>query len=104
MPQWLDSLKMSKKKAAANRPIKKKVTSMITEIQTIDAHGFSTSEYRYEPTVSEDDEPIAVPLTCGQCDYYKAGSNLTTGNCTLLGKERRSSSLACPQIFVTCPF
>lgn len=74
-----------------------------TEIQTIEAFGGQYTEYRYEPD-EPDDEPIATPITCGQCDYYQAGSKLSQGNCTLLRQIRGSGDTACPQLAIAAPF
>lgn len=105
---YLGYNKEVRKKAATNRPTQKNNTSMITEkyeIQTIDAHGIACTEYRYEPSVIEDDEPIEAPLVCGQCDYYQSSkADNIVGHCTLTRKARRSYSLACPKVFITCPF
>lgn len=78
---------------------------MLHEIQTVEAHGIVCAEYRYELSEVEDDQPLEIPLVCGQCDYYAASKTDTAvGHCTLTGKVRRSSSLACPEVFVTSPF
>lgn len=68
------------------------------EASTIEAHGIPYTEYRYEPEIV-DDQPVEVPLVCGQCDYYRV-SNI----CALTSFKRQSSSLACPEIKITCPF
>lgn len=73
------------------------------EIQTIEAFGIPYLEYRCEAELP-DDEPIATSLTCGQCDYYRAGNKLSQGNCTLLKKVRGSGNTACPQLAITPPF
>lgn len=73
------------------------------EIQTIEAFGIPYIEYRYEPELP-DDEAMVASLTCGQCDYYQPGSQLSKGNCTLVDQARGSSSLACPQVSITAPF
>ncbi len=74
------------------------------EVQTIEAHGMMCAEYRYEPEIPDDQE-IEIALTCGQCDHYIADkAGLTMGRCTLTGKTRRSTSLACHKIYVTSPF
>ncbi len=78
---------------------------MIYEIQTVEAHGIACAEYRYEPSEFEDDQPLEVPLVCGQCDHYSASkTDIAVGHCALTGKVRRSCSLACPKVFVTSPF
>jgi hypothetical protein len=52
-----------------------------------------------------DDEPIAIPLCCPQCDFYFASKvELGWGCCTLDERTRKSSDLACSKIRVTCPF
>lgn len=72
--------------------------------QTIEAHGVTCIEYRYEPETLDDPEP-EFALTCGQCDYYIADkADLTVGCCALTKKTKRSCSLACSQILVTSPF
>jgi hypothetical protein len=74
------------------------------EIQTVECGGIPCTEYRYEPEIPDDPEP-EFALTCGQCDYYIANkADLTMGCCALTGKTRRSTSLACPKIYVTSPF
>ncbi len=68
------------------------------EVQTVDCGGATCAEYCYEPEIIED-EPIELPLTCAQCDHYRVSNR-----CVLTGFVRRSTSLACPDIKVTCPF
>lgn len=68
------------------------------ETTTIECGGIPYTEYRYEPEIQED-EPIELPLLCSQCDHYRVSNR-----CVLTGAARRSTSLACPEIKVTCPF
>lgn len=68
------------------------------EVQILNCAGISRTEYRYEPEIHQD-EPIDVPLTCGQCDHYRVSNR-----CVLTGFVRKGTSLACPEIKVTCPF
>lgn len=95
-------------KAPHNRQVTKRLSTRKLDIgiitmyasQTIECAGTARTEYRYEPEVVEDEaEAVEVPLTCGQCDYFRIW-----GGCALLGYKRKASSLACPEIRVTCPF
>lgn len=95
--QWVEAEEDIQQPAAA------KLLSRNIEIQTVEAFGASYAEYRYEPD-EPDDKPIVTPLTCGQCDYYQAGSELSQGNCTLLAIPRASGDTACPQLAITAPF
>ncbi len=102
--QWVeaeDDLQQPAAKPPSSR--KTEIVTTSTAVQTIEAFGVSYTEYRYEPEVA-DDSPIVTPLTCGQCDYYQSGSQLSQGNCTLLTKVRGSSDPACPQLAITAPF
>ena len=74
------------------------------QASTVEAHGTSCAEYRYEPEIIDDPEP-EFSLVCGQCDRFTTSrTNTTVGHCTLTGKARHSTSLACPEILVTSPF
>ncbi len=74
------------------------------EVQTVECGGICRAEYAYEPEIPNDPES-EIALTCGQCDYYVAKkAGLTMGRCALTQKIKRSTSLACPKIYVTLPF
>lgn len=48
--------------------------------------------------ITLDAYPVEVPLTCGQCDYFKFGE------CSLTGLVRSHNSYACPQAEIYTPF
>lgn len=68
------------------------------ETTTVECAGIPRTEYRYEPEI-QDEEPIEVPLTCSQCDYFRI-----SGCCALTNFKRSGTSFACSEIKVTCPF
>jgi hypothetical protein len=73
-------------------------------IQSVECGGIPCIEYACEPEILDDPE-LEFALTCGQCDYYIAEqADLTIGCCALTKKTKRSTSLACPKIYVTSPF
>ena len=82
---------------------KQQIAETMLHENPIEAHGFTYVERRYEPEVLEDEER-EYPLVCGQCDYFSANKADTVGRCSLNGKVRQSSSLACPKVLVTSPF
>ena len=79
------------------------ITSYQSEAQLVEAHGLTYVERRYEPEILEDAER-EYPIVCGQCDHFSANKADTAGRCSLTGKTKQSSSLACPGVLVTSPF
>lgn len=67
--------------------------------QTVECGGIPRTEYRYEPEIIEDEPGPEYPFTCSQCDHFRVW-----GGCALTSFKRQSTSLACPDLKITCPF